>query len=671
MQVRVQKTLQGYREGLISEEVALERLEDWLNNFDEVLRADSIQALVVVGGTTAARILLDFLSNCAWRDSKLDVIKALGNFRGEEDVLPVLSRWCFDSDIEIAQEAILALGSLGLKGAVDVLIHVLAHEPPQKKLQTIYGLGKLGSPRAVPSLLAELDGAGETNPLLTETLLLSLTDLRSHGAVDAMRGYVRSIIPGVRHSAVTGLGKVARAGEGVEKLLLPLIDDPDVLTGNLASWALFTIKTRQHREPWAAIDDIINERERALRLPLIRDLRLFAQQPVLDYLKSSRLPARELLDILYELETEEALAGLVDILVSAPEESVQLEAARLLSHIGAGKTGVPLDSCPSTPGLSGLLTVIRAVDAKDNVAKVLFDKNHLAHMGQGDVTWLFRYVGRAAASLRHNPKLLDELLAAVTDVLSREDNHQVLRAATICMSELAEVPGMEAALSGLQLVAKREDISPEWRYQALARLGSQEAAEALFQALKQERDLSRLCLLVRLTGGVKLSNDMANQLIELLKGLFERQNDGLSEHCVELLGKLKHPAGVDLVLPYLVEDNYRLVQAAVIALGNIGDDLAVDDLAKLLSASDRRILGRTLHALSQIGGDKASKTLLEFISNHPWDEEFGDKVLRSVDVPSPEFASHFVELIEVFEERTGSLTLPRASQPFQIGCIGE
>ena len=669
MQVRVQKTLQGFREGLISEEVALERLEDWLNNFDEVLRADSIQALVVVGGTTAARILLDFLSRCAWRDSKLDVIKALGNFRGEEDVLPVLSRWCFDSDIEIAQEAILALGNLGLKGAVEVLIHVLSSEPPQKKLQTIYGLGKLGSPRAVPSLLAELEGAGETNPLLTETLLLSLTDLRSHEAVEAMRGYVRSIIPGVRHSAVTGLGKVARAGEGIEKLLLPLIDDPDVLTGNLASWALFTIKTRQHREPWAAIDDIVNERERALRLPLIRDLRLFAQKPVLDYLKSSRLPARDLLDILYELETEEALSGLVDILVSAPEEAVQLEAARLLSHCGAGSAGVPLESCPATPGLSGLLTVIRAVSAGEQMAQVLFDKTHLVHMGQEDVTWLFRYVVRAAAALHHHPDLLDCLLSAITDVLSGEDNHHVLRAATICMSELADGPGMEAALTGLRLVAKREDISPEWRYQALARLGTNEAAESLFRALEQEKDLSRLCLLVRLAGDVKLSDEKALQLIELLKGLLERKNDELSERCIELLGKLKHQTGVSLVLPYLAEDNYRLVQAAVIALGNIGNDLAVEELAKLLSASDRRILGRTLHALSQIGGDKASKTLLEFIASHPWDEEFGDKVLRSVEVPSPDWATHFVELVEVFEERTGSLTLRERANRFKLAVL--
>ncbi len=669
MQVRVQKTIQGFREGLISEEVTLERLHDWLNNFDEVLRADSIQALVTVGGSAAAHILLDFLSRCAWRDSKLDAIKALGNFRGEEDVLPVLARWSFDNDIEIAQEAILALGNLGLKGAVDVLIEVLKHEPPQKKLQTIYGLGKLGSPRAVPSLLAELEGAGETNPLLTETLLLSLTDLRSHSAVEAMRGYVRSIIPGVRHSAVTGLGKVARAGEGVEKLLIPLIDDPDVLTGNLASWALFTIKTREHREPWEAIDDIIGEKERALRLPLIRDLRLFSQKPVLDYLKSSRVPAKELLEILYELETPEALAGMVDILVSEPEEGVQLEAARLLSHCGAGATGVPMDHCTATPGLSGLLTIIRAIDEGPEMAKVLFDEKILAQMGQEDVTWLFRYVGRAVAALRHQKERLDALLGGVTEVMAHEDNHHVLRAATICMSELTEGPGMEAALAGLGLVAKRQDISPEWRYQALARLGSEEAAEALFMALESERDINRLCLLVRLAGQVKLNDVLSERLTALLATLMSRKNSKLTERCIELIGKLKCTSCVPLVLPYLEEDDYRLVQAAVIALGNIGEEGGVEELGRLLGASDRRILGRTLHALSQIGGDFASETLLEFIAAHPWDEEFGDKVLRSVDVPAPERANHFVELVEVFEERTGSLTLLERANRYKLAVL--
>lgn len=654
MLFKVEKTVSDFREGLLAEVETLERLSDWTRSDDAVLRDQAILALGDVGTSAAATLLTEVLAACQWRETKMAILRCLGRFSRSEEAFLGLLKWIHDEDIEMAQEAILALGGLGLGKADQALIELLDRGSSQKKIQCVYALGKLGSLRAVPDLLAELDRNQDANPLLTETLLLALTDIRSRDAIPAFRDFSRALQPTICQAAITGLGKTCRDEGGLDLLSLSQ-EGGNFLTRNLANWARESADERSRRTAEEVLEAALRSPEGALRTSHTRELRLFPAREVEAALEGRSFPFDIEVQLLESLGTEDAgrrlLARARAEGTGGPEREIALTAlaqfasapheATLLAMVEASAPQLP-----SRATLEALVTASgrRALDR----LPALFGRE-----GEGPG---FRGLGQALVRLAHtfsqDTVVVEKVAEVFGEVVLREDRFATLSAALQGLTEVAVRRGRQRSyvLETLKTLLGRGGQTLLPVIDALGRLAVTEARPVLLELLDATTDdgvLGHVCSALAAAHGGESAPAVGESILERLK---EAEGDETKCRMIEALGVLRPHGAVEILGAMLEGASYRLRKAIVIALGNLGDARGLSLLVRVLEHEDKTIVGRAVHAISQLGSDEGAHTLLSYLEEQTDDEVLADKIFRSVAVPAGTWRARFVEILQRLEE---------------------
>ncbi len=177
---------------------ALRNIEGLLNLLDPTVnvlyRRTAAKALAAIAPATAVPEMASRLAAEPDRGVRQSMVRGLGRL-GDDQALPVLIRALQDRDLQVCQEAALALSRFNSPAAFEALLAALTRKENREDWQirrfAAHALGKLGDRRAVPALIASLrDG----NDLVPPAAAEALGELGDQQAVTALKT-VRHTMP--------------------------------------------------------------------------------------------------------------------------------------------------------------------------------------------------------------------------------------------------------------------------------------------------------------------------------------------------------------------------------------------------------------------------------------------------------------------------------------------
>jgi HEAT repeat protein len=138
--------------GRIQSPQAIDTLCLLLQDKVPAVREEAGQAIQTIGSASIPK-LLETLHDRNWK-IRLRAVEALAFLKPREAVGPLMTVVLEDSDTAVRQDAVRALGQIGDRRAIPLLLSSLALNTPSLKLAAIEALGVIRSPEAIPALLA-------------------------------------------------------------------------------------------------------------------------------------------------------------------------------------------------------------------------------------------------------------------------------------------------------------------------------------------------------------------------------------------------------------------------------------------------------------------------------------------------------------------------------------
>ena len=142
-------------------------------------RRAAAKSLAVIAPVTAVPEIAARLSVEPDRGTRQSMVRGLGRL-GDDHALPVLIRSLQDRDLQVCQEAALALSRFNSPAAYDALLAALTRKETREDWQVrrfaAQALGKLGDRRAVPALIASLRDESDLVPPAAAEALGELGD---------------------------------------------------------------------------------------------------------------------------------------------------------------------------------------------------------------------------------------------------------------------------------------------------------------------------------------------------------------------------------------------------------------------------------------------------------------------------------------------------------------
>ena len=132
--------------------------------------------------------------------SRMDGEEGLRDARLTAAILRLLA----DPSAEIREEALSAVGELGLKEAPAAVIGMAKDRNADIRQQVASALGSIGDPKSVPTLRELLS---DENKDVRESAVNGLSEIRDRSALEALVGALKSTDPTVRRAAAEALGQ--------------------------------------------------------------------------------------------------------------------------------------------------------------------------------------------------------------------------------------------------------------------------------------------------------------------------------------------------------------------------------------------------------------------------------------------------------------------------------
>ncbi len=225
---------------------------------------------------------------------------------------------------------------------------------------------------------------------------------------------------------------------------------------------------------------------------------------------------------------------------------------------------------------------------------------------------LLRLRARGLASAKVKPQTLQKMLQSLDDFITSAKPEEtpyfysVVRAFAQARGEALDAValGVAARLDSANDSSVRRSAA-----EALSRIGSERAVDALLKALLEDQESD-----VRWRASYALGSIGSERAVDaLLKALLEAQESDVRQRAAEALGSIGSERAVDALLKALLEDQDSYVRvSAASALGRIGSQRAVDALLKaLLEDQDSYVRRRAAEALGSIGSERAVDALLK------------------------------------------------------------
>jgi HEAT repeat protein len=151
-----------------NDEEALNMLLDVADTWTEYwpVKVKAIQLLGEAGYTKAVALLLSIFNNpfLNWEcpSIKSHTAIALGNFKGNKDVVNTLIDGVGDRELLIREASIQSLGKIGDAKAVPYLVRLLGDRSTAIRLSVIQALGRIGDPQTIPDIQGVLESDADS-----------------------------------------------------------------------------------------------------------------------------------------------------------------------------------------------------------------------------------------------------------------------------------------------------------------------------------------------------------------------------------------------------------------------------------------------------------------------------------------------------------------------------
>jgi len=197
-------------------------------------------------------------------------------------------------------------------------------------------------------------------------------------------------------------------------------------------------------------------------------------------------------------------------------------------------------------------------------------------------------------------------LVQVLQTALEDENSDVRSSAAEALGKI----GSEKAVEALLQAFKDEDWNVRYRAaEALAMIGSEKVVEALLQALKHEDSD------VRRSAAEALGNIGSEKVVEALLQALKHEDSDVRSHAAVVLGKIGSEKAVEALLLALKDEDSHVRSIAAAALGKIGSEKAVEALLQALKDEDSHVRRSAAAALGNIGSEKAVEALLQALKD--------------------------------------------------------
>lgn len=603
--------------------VFIQPLIKLLQDSDAGVKEAALNALVSIGGETVAGSLAPLLrsSDPALRNISIEALQQLGPI-----IFSAVSDLLFDNDDDVVKFAVDILAAMGDIRAVPMLHKLLRHNNPNVRASVVVCLGKIKAPGSVPALIEALSDSEEW---VRFSAIEGIGHLNDKAALARLLDIIEHDSGLIRDAAIDAVANIAGAADSA-KILLKL--KPVVKNGRISNVASVVELLEKAFSPASAFSpsdafrrvyfDFFNtamrDSDRQTRLTALRGIGFLklmdGLEKVFDFIGSS------------EEITEDEETLLVDVIIAISLASRTLPPILIRELKKGGKNFSivvrvfgGLKSEEAVPVLQGLMETVsrndlrevvsalesigsvgsvevlaRSLRSKDGHARKIAARALASLAGEGAVTPLLE-------ALR--VEVYRDVLEDITDVLAHIPTDAVKNGFYGFLSESDEQL-REMGARGLGLIGDEEsvaylkaastDANPSVRkcvYNALARIGLPEAADAVINGLKDTDDDVKLAVMQALSGW---SGDSITQaLIDALGD----DNVWVRYNAVQLLGEMRSAEAEDAVIGLLRNDEAPIKAAAAKMLAVIGSHKAVPTLMELKAYPDPNVKAAVTNAL--------------------------------------------------------------------------
>ncbi|GMV43471.1 MAG: hypothetical protein AMXMBFR64_51870 [Myxococcales bacterium] len=185
---------------------------------DEALRLWAIRRIADLGTPDAARVLVEVWERCAWRETRVALLHALGRM-GQERGTELLIRAVGDpGDVALGAEAVVALGGCNRVAVGELLASVVEGGEPAHRREAIMALSRQSWPSAALMARTLEQAAGEGATGLVQYLVLALGVVGTPERWPLVERWLDPAAPGpVFNAALLSAGRLADGG-GVRRL---------------------------------------------------------------------------------------------------------------------------------------------------------------------------------------------------------------------------------------------------------------------------------------------------------------------------------------------------------------------------------------------------------------------------------------------------------------------
>jgi HEAT repeat protein/bifunctional DNase/RNase len=598
--------------GSLADSESLNHLIDGLADPEPLVRAEIAQQLTAVGDDGAADQLA-LLTTDGDPDVRLAAVRALARIGGERSITVLVDRLA-DPVFDVQQAAADALAAIGDAGVARAFASWLAGvDDARLRARYVAVLGELGGQPGIRDLAqflidparavrkAAADALGTLSRTLVTDVLVPL--LTSSGT------------PAERWLAAVTLGHLG--SPRAARVLVDHLTDEDPRRRLIAAEALANVDTP------AAIDALADrltdpsERVETLdaavrRLIEVRDTRLV--DGLAAALADPHSQVRQtsfglLVDVLGQ-----GAVPYVDLLLRDRDPAVREAALDLLDKLGPDTAIKQLTTLAAAPRPDTRLEVLRrlARHHPDNLAQIL-----APHLRDPDA----RVIKLAASWLAEtrDAEATRMLISALGDTDTR-----VRMAAALALG-VTDDPRVVGALAECH-----EDPDREVRVNAVRAIGmvahrQPEAAVASLEDFAADRDSQvRFCIVESLLAtadatwqfGSPRPAITSGPIVSLLIRLARDPDDGVSIRAIEALGRAAHPAAAEVVTDLLTTaSDAFLRRTALDALAQMRADVRIDLIAPYLRDEDEAVRFAAVAAIGAIDDPAAGDILRELFEH--------------------------------------------------------
>jgi HEAT repeat protein len=647
---KLQALVERYRRGELTRDAYLEHLRHDYHSVHAQVRTKALALLDDLPEPERTRELIWFADECQWRETRLDIVRALGKKplqRGLEFLIHLATD---DTDLGMCREAIAALGRSQAPLAARYLATCYQSGPEALKPYTAYALGELLDWTLSRQFIDDLQSARRnTQVLWTQSLALALAELNVDACVDTLVDMLRAQPRSVAVSALLALGKLAHQPD----ILDPYTTD---FAGDFVEWQMFTSARQQIelRTRWSIEDylDKIFDLNTALHPRLVLALNRFAATDVREGLEFFRddMYRLRLAEMLARLPHPETIGWYGELIVSEDLSDSALTAILKALQYRSDQAFEPLllqwcDRCltGSDDGLYDAWLCTCALTLPDGgriLATHVLGEGVLRLSQTRKIILINQLVNHVLSVLRDRSRrrMIAERLEAWVHL--ETDVHVIGR----LLRAMGQIRYASAKLVGFakRYLQDREVLSSALQF--FQHCPQAPALAWLLSILPRVRDdratsVSLLRAMAAQKGHIAAKRpELDCFLASVLQGTHGK------DACLAALAFLtRHPReALFEQLLHLTSTSDQVRIASIVALKSFKKPKATATLAAWLEDAAESIAGRALDSLTAQPDDQARWAILEFLERRIDDMEIVDKVVRSLTPPKRD-GKRFVE----------------------------